>query len=85
MKQEPVSKNTIRRQMELDCDCKDWQKEIRPYSGGGIWATGRIQFGAAPFRFCPWCSNPLKESDADSVSDRDIAAAMGASLEEKDL
>lgn len=37
----------------MNCDCKEWRETIK-YDG-------------CRFRFCPWCSKSLKESEADSV------------------
>lgn len=69
----------------MNCDCKDWSENIdtvnAPIMLAAARSGGRVQYAGKRFTHCPWCGSPLKESEAESVSDRNIASAMGASLE----
>lgn len=56
----------------MNCNCADWKENIDKVNAPLLLAAARsggsVQYDGVRFRFCPWCSRPLKESEADSVS-----------------
>lgn len=56
------------------CDCTDWSENIEKVNAPLLLQAARSGFNPAVrydgklFTHCPWCGNPLKESEADSVS-----------------
>lgn len=70
----------------MNCDCKDWQENIDKVNAPLMLAAARsgwrVQYDGVCFRFCPWCSNLLKNSNASSVPEApESSTVSGASTQ----
>lgn len=67
----------------MKCDCFDWQENIEKVNAPLMLQAARsgfdpsVRYDGKQFTHCPWCGNPLKASEADSVG---RAGNQGAAL-----
>lgn len=49
----------------MKCDCVEWKENVPKIDG--VFALQYVRMGKGyegiPFKFCPWCSKPLKENN----------------------